>query len=138
MSFQLIFLGYYPIKSQQLKKQTHSVKRRNWNHRERTAPDGRPPVDGIAVHLHRTALTDGPSDCWTATPSGGRRAVSPSGYGLRRPTNGRRLPRWTSVGSSDASGHPADTDMDVRTRDNPDYVATSTMIVPTGGKDVQV
>jgi hypothetical protein len=37
MSFQLTFLGYYPIKSQQLKKQTHSVKRRNWSHKERTA-----------------------------------------------------------------------------------------------------
>jgi hypothetical protein len=41
MSFQLTFLGYYPIKSQQLKKQTHSVKRRNWSHREQSASGGR-------------------------------------------------------------------------------------------------
>jgi hypothetical protein len=55
MSFQLTFLGYYSIKSPQLKKQTHSVKRRNWSHRERTvqadgpgwtAEVGRLPVDG--------------------------------------------------------------------------------------------
>jgi hypothetical protein len=85
MSFQLTFLGYYSIKSPQLKKQTHSVKRRNWSHRERTAPDGRLPMDGncgrapadrAAVRLRRTALEDGP---------GGRR---------------------TSVGSSDTSGRP--------------------------------
>jgi hypothetical protein len=64
MSFQLTFLGYYSIKLLQLKKQTHSVKRRNWSHRERTAPDGRllmdgncgrPPADGAAVRLRRTA-----------------------------------------------------------------------------------
>jgi hypothetical protein len=71
MSFQLTFLGYYSIKSLQLKKQTHSVKRRNWSHRERThrrtAPDGqlsmdgncgRPPADRAAVRLRRTALED--------------------------------------------------------------------------------
>jgi hypothetical protein len=50
---------------------------------------GRPPTDGAAVRLRRTALEDGP---------GGRR---------------------TSVGSSDASGRPPDAAVDVRTRDNP-------------------
>jgi hypothetical protein len=50
---------------------------------------GRPPADGAAVRLRRTALEDGP---------GGQR---------------------TSVGSSDASGHPPDAAVDVRTRDNP-------------------
>jgi hypothetical protein len=70
MSFQLTFLGYYPIKSPQLKKQTHSVKRRNWSHRERTAQvdgprwtasNGRgsrlPPSDGLGRRPRR--LTDG-------------------------------------------------------------------------------
>jgi hypothetical protein len=99
MSFQLTFLGYYSIKSPQLKKQTHSVKRRNWSHREWTAqadgPRWRPPADGAAVHLRRTALEDGPS--------------------------GRR----TSVGSSDASGRPLDAAVDVQTRDNPDQTATN-------------
>jgi hypothetical protein len=50
---------------------------------------GRPPADGAAVRLRRTALEDGP---------------------------GRRR---TSVGSSDASGRPPDAAVDVRTRDNP-------------------
>jgi hypothetical protein len=64
MSFQLTFLGYYSIKSPQLKKQTHSVKRRNWSHRERTAPDGR---------RRRTA-------------SGGRQLrMAPGGRGSRPP-----------------------------------------------------
>jgi hypothetical protein len=68
MSFQLTFLGYYSIKSPQLKKQTHSVKMRNWSHRERTAPDGRqlrtapggrgsrpPPSDGLGGRPRRLA-----------------------------------------------------------------------------------
>jgi hypothetical protein len=72
MSFQLTFLGYYSIKSPQLKKQTHSVKKRNWSHRERTAQAdgprwtaevdgncGRPLADGAAVRRRRTALEDG-------------------------------------------------------------------------------
>jgi hypothetical protein len=50
---------------------------------------GRPPADGAAVRLRRTAGEDGP---------------------------GRRR---TSVGSSDASGRPPDAAVDVRTRDNP-------------------
>jgi hypothetical protein len=99
MSFQLTFLGYYSIKSPQLKKQTHSVKRRNWSHRERTAPDGR---------RRRTA-------------SGGRGSRPPPSDGLggrpRPPADGRQ--RRTSVGSSDAFGRPPDAAVDVRTRDNP-------------------
>jgi hypothetical protein len=68
MSFQLTFLGYYSIKSPQLKKQTHSVKRRNWSHREWTAqadgprwtaPGGRgsrpPPSDGLGGRPQRPA-----------------------------------------------------------------------------------
>jgi hypothetical protein len=111
MSFQLTFLGYYLIKSPQLKKQTHSVKRRNWSHRERTAQAdggggqlpvdgncGRPSADGAAVRLCRTALEDGP---------------------------GGQPPRRTSVGSSDASGRPADAAVDVRTHDNPGVSAES-------------
>jgi hypothetical protein len=42
MSYQLPFLGYYLIKSQQLKKQTHSLKMRNFHHKEPTAI-----VDGL-------------------------------------------------------------------------------------------
>jgi hypothetical protein len=72
MSFQLTFLGYYSIKSPQLKKQTHSVKRRNWSHRE------------------RTAQADGPR--WTAP--GGRGSRPPPSDGLRgrprRPADGRQ------------------------------------------------
>jgi hypothetical protein len=67
MSFQLTFLGYYSIKSPQLKKQTHSVKRRNWNHRERTAQ-----ADGLGW----TAEADGFR--WTAIADGPRRTRQPS------------------------------------------------------------
>jgi hypothetical protein len=52
---------------------------------------GRPPADGAAVRLRRTALGVGP---------------------------GGRPPRRTSVGSSDASGRLADAAVDVRTPDN--------------------
>jgi hypothetical protein len=38
---------------------------------------GRPPADGAAVRLRRTALEDGPGGRWTATPSSSRRAVNP-------------------------------------------------------------
>jgi hypothetical protein len=81
MSFQLTFLGYYSIKSPQLKKQTQSVKRRNWSHRERTAQADSPrwtaKADGAAVRLRRTALEDGPGGRRTATPSGSQKAVGP-------------------------------------------------------------
>jgi hypothetical protein len=103
MSFQLTFLGYYLIKSQQLKKQTHSLKRRNRSHRERTAQVdgprwtaqadgdcGWPLVDGAAVRLCRTAFEDGPSVHQMATPSGGRRAAGPSIRRSRWPTNSRQ------------------------------------------------
>jgi hypothetical protein len=89
MNYQLPFLGYYLIKSQQLKKQTHSLKERNFNHKERTAQAdsdcGQPPTDGAAIRLRQTALEDGPGVRRTATPSGGRRAVGPSIHRSRRP-----------------------------------------------------
>jgi hypothetical protein len=128
MSFQLTFLGYYPINSQQLKKQTHSVKRRNWSHRKQTVQAdgpkwtaeadgdcGRPQADKAAIHLRRTALEDGPSDRRTATPSDGWRAADRGGWRPCHPPGGRP----TSMGSSDMFGRPADADMDVRTHDNP-------------------
>jgi hypothetical protein len=131
MSFQLIFLGYYPIKSLQLKKQTHSIKRINWSHRERTVQEDGPrwtaEADGfrwtaIADSLRRTALEDGPGGRRTATPSGSRRAVSPLRPSVAA-ADGRLTAspsaRRTSVGSSDATGRPADVAVDVRTRDNP-------------------
>jgi hypothetical protein len=62
---------------------------------------GRPPADGAAVRLRRTALEDGP---------GGRR---------------------TSVGSSDASGRPADAAVDIRTRDNPGCNVTAKTLTTT-------
>jgi hypothetical protein len=111
MSFQLTFLGYYPIKSQQLKKQTHSIKRRNWSHRERTVQAdgprwtaeadgdcGRPPADGIAIRLRRMTLEDG----HLFRQSEGGRPPPSVGRGGRRP----RRP-------------PANAAVDVRTRDNP-------------------
>jgi hypothetical protein len=70
MSFQLTFLGYYSIKSPQLKKQTHSIKRRNWSHRE------------------RTAQADGPR--WTASAAGG------CPWDRRTRPNIRRTRPWTS------------------------------------------
>jgi hypothetical protein len=91
MNFQLTFLGYYSIKSPQLKKKTHSVKKRNWSHRE------------------RTAQADGPR--WTAsdgrqlrTAPGGRGSRPPlsdglGGRPLRPPADGRQggrpWDRWT-------------------------------------------
>jgi hypothetical protein len=101
----------------------------------------RPPADETAVRLHRTALEDGPSVRRTATPSSGWRAVGPSVRRSRRPTDSRRPRRphgrwqtvspsaWrTLVGSSNASGRPADADMDVRTRDNPGNLVTSSSL----------
>jgi hypothetical protein len=102
MRFQQTFLGYYPIKSQQLKKQTHSVKMRNWSHRERTAPDGcrRRTASGrrrlwtaFGRRGSRPPLSDGPGDWRTATPSGGRRAI---GRDVITDVFGRKCP----------SGHP--------------------------------
>jgi hypothetical protein len=88
MSFQLTFLGYYLIKSQQLKKQTHSVKRRNWSHRERTVQVDGPRWTAEADGFRWTAIADGPSDRWTAIPSGDRRAIGPFVRQLWRPTDG--------------------------------------------------
>jgi hypothetical protein len=83
MSFQLTFLGYYPIKSPQLKKQTHSVKRRNWSHRE------------------RTAQANGPR--WTA-PDGRRRRTASSGRQLRTGQPSASVGRpWRTA---PAAGHP--------------------------------
>jgi hypothetical protein len=132
MSFQLTFLGYYPIKSPQLKKQTHSVKRRNWSHRERTAPDGRRRRTAIVGGLRQTGQ---PSASvrrpWRTAPAAGGRPPLPvvggrSAPSVRRsqwPTDGGWPPRRTSVGSSDTSGRPADAAVDVRTRDNPGRAA---------------
>jgi hypothetical protein len=79
MSFQLNFLGYYLIKSPQLKKQIHSVKNRNCSHSELTAQVDNPrwtaevdcncrwpPADGAAVRLRRTAWEDDPGGQRTA------------------------------------------------------------------------
>jgi hypothetical protein len=156
MSFQLTFLGYYPIKSPQIKKQTHSIKRRNWSHRERTTQVDGPRWTAEADGFRWTAIADGlrrtgqPSASigrpWRTAPAvggwpplpaiGGRSA--PSVRRSRRPTDGRwprRLPggrpsRRTSVGSSDASGRPADAVVDVRTRDNPALGRTNSLLWP--------
>jgi hypothetical protein len=114
MSFQLTFLGYYSIKSPQLKKQTHSVNRRNWSHRERTAQ-----ADGPRW----TAQAD--SFRWTAIADGLRRTGQPSASigRPRRTADGLAVRRRTSVGSSDASGRPADAAVDVRTCDNPAHAS---------------
>jgi hypothetical protein len=113
MSFQLTFLGYYPIKSQQLKKQTHSVKMRNWSHRERTAPDGRqlrtasggrgsrpPPPDGLEGQPQR------PLDSHPFRRSEGGRPPPSTSRGGRRP----RRP---------LGGRLADAEVDVWMHDNP-------------------
>jgi hypothetical protein len=128
MSFQLTFLGYYSIKSPQLKKQTHSVKRRNWSHRERTAQADGPKWTAEADGFRWTAIVDGFR--WTAIVDGPRRTGQPSASVGRpwrtAPAAGGRRPRRTSVGSSDASGRPPDAAVDVRTRDNPDRLPTDT------------
>jgi hypothetical protein len=84
MSFQLTFLGYYSIKSPQLKKQTHSVKRRNWSHRERTALGGRgsrpPSSDGLGGRPRR--------------PADGRQGGRP--WDRRTRLDVRRTRPWTS------------------------------------------
>jgi hypothetical protein len=108
MSFQLTFLGYYLIKSPQLKKQTHSVKRRNWSHRERTAQADGPRWTAEADGFRWTAIADGlrrtgqPSASvgrpWRTAPAvGGRPPLlavggrsAPSIHRSRRPTDGRQ------------------------------------------------
>jgi hypothetical protein len=105
MSFQLTFLGYYSIKSPQLKKQTHSVKRRNWSHRERTAQADGPRWTAEADGFRWTAIADGP-----------RRMGQPSAFVGRPwpPADGRQGGRpW------DRRTRPPDAAVDVRTRDNP-------------------
>jgi hypothetical protein len=72
MSFQLTFLGYYSIKSPQLKKQTHSVKRRNWSHRERTAQADGPGWTAEADGFRWTAIADGPRRTGQPSASVGR------------------------------------------------------------------
>jgi hypothetical protein len=112
MSFQLTFLGYYSIKSPQLKKQTHSVKRKNWSHRERTTQADGPRWRVEADGFRWTAIADGPQRTGQPSASVGRPWRT-------APAAGGRPPRRTSVGSSDASGRPPDAAVDVRTRDNP-------------------
>jgi hypothetical protein len=114
MSFQLTFLGYYSIKSPQLKKQTHSIKRRNWSHRERTAQVDGPRWTAEADGFRWTAIADGPRRTGQLSASVGRPWRTAN-------TAGGRPPRRTSVGSSDASGRPPDAPVDVRTRDNPEH-----------------
>jgi hypothetical protein len=108
MSFQLTFLGYYLIKSPKLKKQTHSVKRRNWSHRERTAQANGPRWTAKADGFRWTAIADGLQRTWqpsasvgrpwrTAPAAGGRPPLpaiggrsAPSVRWSRRPTDGGR------------------------------------------------
>jgi hypothetical protein len=77
--------------------------------RRKGRPDRRPrrPADG---HLFRQWEGGWPP------PSIGRGA---DGRPTASPSAGGRPPRRTSVGSSNASGRPADAAVDVRTRDNP-------------------
>jgi hypothetical protein len=72
MSFQLTFLGYYPIKSHQLKKQTHSVKMRNWSHRERTVQADGPRWMAEADGFRRTVIADGLQQTGQPSASVGR------------------------------------------------------------------
>jgi hypothetical protein len=117
MSFQLTFLGYYSIKSPQLKKQTHSVKRRNWSHRERMAQADGPRWTAEANGFRWTAIADGPRQTGQPSASVGRTwRTAPA---ARQSADGLAVRRRTSVGSSDASGRPPDAAVDVRTRDNP-------------------
>jgi hypothetical protein len=124
MSFQLTFLGYYSIKSPQLKKQTHSVKRRNWSHRERTAQVDGPRWTAEANGFRWTAIADG---LWqTGQPSASVRRPWRTA-----PAAGGWPPRWMSVGSSDASGRLADAAVDVRTHDNPGCFTSTMELIPS-------
>jgi hypothetical protein len=78
MSFQLTFLGYYSIKSPQLKKQTHSVKRRNRSHREWTAQADGPrwmASDGRQLWTGQPSASIGRP--WRTAPAVGRRPRRP-------------------------------------------------------------
>jgi hypothetical protein len=105
MSFQLPFLGYYSIKSPQLKKQTHSVKRRNWSHRERKLQADGPRWTAEADGFWWTAIADGPRRTALEDSPGGRPTASPSAGG--RPWDRRTRP-WTSgrVTTLNPSGTP--------------------------------
>jgi hypothetical protein len=96
MSYQHPFLGYYLIKSQQLKKQTHSLKMRNFHHRERTDGGGGRPWRTAPVSAGRPPLP----------AAGGRSAPPSAGRGGRRPHRplGKWPPKWTSGGRG--RGHP--------------------------------
>jgi hypothetical protein len=102
MSFQLTFLGYYSIKSPQLKKQTHSVKRRNWSHRERMAQADGPGWTAEVDGFRWTAIADGPRRTGQLSASIGR--------------------PWRTAPA--AGGRPWDhrTRPVVRMRDNPTYI----------------
>jgi hypothetical protein len=104
MSFQLTFLGYYSIKSPQLKKQTHSVKRRNWSHRERMAQADGPRWSAEADGNCGRGSRPPPSDGLGGRPR--RSAPSVRFRGSQRTADGLAGRRRTSVGSSDASGRP--------------------------------
>jgi hypothetical protein len=104
MSFQLTFLsflGYYSIKSPQLKKQTHSVKRRNWSHRERTAQADGPRWTAEADGFRWTAIADGPRRTGQPSASVGRpwRTAPAAGgrpWDRRTRPDVRRTRPWTS------------------------------------------
>jgi hypothetical protein len=114
MSFQLTFLGYYSIKSPQLKKQTHSVKKRNWSHRERTTQADGPRWTAEVDGFRWTAIADGPRRTgqrsasvgrpWRTAPAVGRRPRRPPADGRQggRPWDRRTRPDvrrtrpWTS------------------------------------------
>jgi hypothetical protein len=110
MSFQLTFLGYYSIKSPQLKKQTHSVKRKNWSHRERTAQADGPRWTAEANGFRWMAIADGPRRTgqpsasigrpWrTAPAAGGRRTAAKADVCQTRPWTSGRVTTlaWTSL-----------------------------------------
>jgi hypothetical protein len=113
MSYQLSFLGYYLIKSQQLKKQTHSLKRRNFHHRERMAQ-----VDGQRRRMASVGR-------WLRNTSRGWGSHPPSsaGHPFRRLEGGRSL--RPLVAPADglavclADGHQGGCPWGRRTRDNP-------------------
>jgi hypothetical protein len=98
-------------------------------------------VDGLRRMGQPSASVGRP---WRTAPAAGGRPPLPAVGGrstpsVRRlrwptalPSAGGRPPRRTSVGSLDASGCPADTAVDVRTRDNPDQKASPTNLPQSG------
>jgi hypothetical protein len=104
MSFQLTFLGYYSIKSLQLKKQIHSVKRRNWSHRERTARDGRRRRTASGGWQLRTAFGGRGSRPPPSDGLGGRPRRTADGRQGGRPWDRRTRP-WTSGRVTTLSWH---------------------------------